>query len=159
MPIDKRIAPAVAESLSVLRRVLAEIDWQPEADSSATNFFVDLELPDSPIAYAQASIAPETSRFVLYLSFARNIPPRRRAAAALSIARINWGLLIGNFEVDLDDGQVRFKCSIDFSSTRLDAALVRNAVLASMQAVEQHAPTIIKVADEADPAVPGTCGS
>jgi hypothetical protein len=40
-----------------------------------------------------------------------HVPEERRTAVALLLARINYGLIIGNFELDLDDGEVRFKAS------------------------------------------------
>src|SRR5829696_3263734 len=37
-----------------------------------------------------------------------------RTAMAVRLARINYGLVLGNFVIDLSDGEVRFKASIDF---------------------------------------------
>src|SRR5215212_5325423 len=42
------------------------------------------------------------------------VPPERREAVALLLTRANYGIYLGNFEMDLDDGEIRFKVSVDF---------------------------------------------
>ena len=42
-------------------------------------------------------------------------PSARRAELALLLSRINEGLVLGNFEMDLDTGAVAFKASLDAS--------------------------------------------
>ncbi len=40
-------------------------------------------------------------------------PHEKRAAMAELTARANWGLVLGNFDLDMDDGDIRFKTSAD----------------------------------------------
>ena len=47
----------------------------------------------------------------VYCVLPERVPAPRRGAVALLLTRINHGLAIGNFELDLDDGEVRFKAS------------------------------------------------
>jgi hypothetical protein len=47
----------------------------------------------------------------IYSVLPSRIPEERRDAVALLLTRINYGLIVGNFELDLDDGEVRFKAS------------------------------------------------
>jgi hypothetical protein len=40
----------------------------------------------------------------------------------------NYDMIIGNFELDLRDGEVRYKTSIDFEGDRLSFAYINNLV-------------------------------
>ena len=45
-------------------------------------------------------------------SFRQTVPDARRLEAAEYLHRINYGLLLGNFEMDYDEGEVRFRTSL-----------------------------------------------
>lgn len=69
----------------------------------------------------------------------------RRAAAAELITRINFGLVIGNFELDLSDGEVRFKTSLDFEGSELTEALLRQLLRSNLAVMEHHLPAFVAV--------------
>ena len=46
---------------------------------------------------------------VLYLKREENIPDEKQKTIAEYLAYANYGLLFGNFEIDLSDGEVRYK--------------------------------------------------
>ncbi len=41
------------------------------------------------------------------------VPPSKRPAVAEYIARANFGLVVGNFELDFGDGELRFRTGLD----------------------------------------------
>lgn len=45
-------------------------------------------------------------------SFRQTVPDARRLETAEYLHRINYGLLLGNFEMDYDEGEVRFRTSL-----------------------------------------------
>ena len=124
-----------------LKRVLEEIGWEPRPVDGVTGFVVDFGPPHTPIASGLAAISPE-DQFVFYLNFGFVAAPERRDECARLIARANWGLMIGNFEMDYEDGQVRFKSSVPFAGIDLSEPLIRNAILAAMTAVEAYAEAV-----------------
>jgi hypothetical protein len=128
-----------------LQRVLTALGWQPQADSQSLGFLVDLGAPHVPLANIYAAISVTAEQFVIYFNFGVSAVPERRDAVARFIARANWGLLIGNFELDYDDGQVRFKSSIDFSGTELSETMIRNAILPAMTAFETYANQLVAI--------------
>jgi hypothetical protein len=73
------------------------------------------------------------------------IPPRDRQAVMTFLTRANFGMSIGNFEMDLDDGTVRFKTSIDARGVALTAGLVRNHVDANLGAMDVYLPGVLEV--------------
>lgn len=129
---------------ATLQRVMKEIGWETQPAEGITGFVVDFGDPHTPIANALAGIAPG-DQFVFYINFGYEARADRRDECARLLARLNWGLAIGNFEMDYDDGQIRFKSSVDFDGGELTENLVRNTILGAMKAVETYAGAVTDV--------------
>jgi hypothetical protein len=103
------------------------------------------------MCYAQAR--EEQEQFVFYSVSPINVPPDRQVAIADFITRANYGMIIGNFEMDHSDGEVRYKTSIDVEGDQLTAALVKQLVYANVIIMDRYLPGILAVIyGEADPA-------
>jgi hypothetical protein len=83
--------------------------------------------------------------FFFYSICPVNVPPERRLAVAEFLTRANYGLKVGNFEMDIDDGEVRFKTSIDVEKTELNRELVSNLVYANVWTMDRYLPGILTV--------------
>ncbi|MBP8974021.1 MAG: YbjN domain-containing protein, partial [Anaerolineae bacterium] len=68
-----------------------------------------------------------------------------RPAVAEFLTRANFGLRIGNFELDYHDGEVRYKTSLDFEDEKLTPALIRNAVYPAVTTMDRYLPGLMKV--------------
>ena len=113
-------------------------------------------LPDRPIlklgyagktgnwtCYAQVR---ELDEQVLFYSICPlSISPGKRLAVAEFLTRANYGLIIGNFEMDLDDGEIRYKTSLDAESSELSSSMIRNAVYASVLMMDKYLPGILSI--------------
>lgn len=69
----------------------------------------------------------------------------KRPALAEFLTRANFGLVIGNFELDFDDGEVRFKTSVDLDGLDPSPPLVRSLVVANVAAMDRYLPGIVAV--------------
>ena len=76
-------------------------------------------------------------------------PEARRPVMAEFVTRANYGMLIGNFELDYIDGEVRYKTSIDLESAQLTQMLIHNLVVASVMTMDRYLPGVIGVARSA----------
>jgi hypothetical protein len=66
-------------------------------------------------------------------------------AVAEFITRANYGLRIGNFELDFDDGEVRYKSSLDFEGLALTPELIRNTIYPAVQTIDRYLPGLMSV--------------
>ncbi len=87
----------------------------------------------------------EDEQFAFYSVLPVEVPAERRAAVCELITRANFGLVIGNFELDLADGELRFKTSIDVEGDRLTEALVRTLVYANVAVTRRYLPAVMGV--------------
>ncbi|MBN1955028.1 MAG: YbjN domain-containing protein [Anaerolineae bacterium] len=100
--------------------------------------------------FAQAREGQE--QFVFYSILDTYVPENRRQATANFLTRANYGLIIGNFELDMSDGEVRYKTSVDVEGDRLSTALVKQMVYINVMMMDRYLPGIMKVAfGEIDP--------
>jgi hypothetical protein len=87
-------------------------------------------------------VREQQQQCAVYSIPALHVPEDRRLVAAELLMRLNWGLAIGNFELDLDDGEVRYKTSIDVEGDRLSHALLARLVAANVETFERYLPAI-----------------
>jgi hypothetical protein len=94
----------------------------------------------------------EDVRAVFVSAFPAVVPDDVRAAVGEFCNRANFGLAIGNFELDVDGGEVRFRTSIDAEGTTPTPELVRNAVVANVLTMDRYVPGLLAVLQGVDPA-------
>ncbi|NJN94246.1 MAG: YbjN domain-containing protein [Anaerolineales bacterium] len=70
------------------------------------------------------------------------VPEHKRAALAEFLTRANWGLPVGNFEMNWQTGAIHFKTSIDVEGDRLNEALFGQIVYANVTAMDHYLPGI-----------------
>lgn len=87
-------------------------------------------------------------RFVFYSIGLAATPVERRAALAEFVTRANFGMVVGNFELDMDDGEVRYKTSIDVEGDRLSTALLHQLVRVNLEMMDKYLPGLYAVANE-----------
>ena len=91
-------------------------------------------------------------RAVVVSAFPAIVPEEQRAEVGEFCNRANFGLAIGNFELDHDGGEVRFRTSLDADGTDPTAALVRNAVVANVLTMDRYVSGLLAVLNGTDPA-------
>ena len=132
-------------ALRTVEKVLTEVGWEPKTTNIEGVLRIDFSIDKSPIADALADIRIDYERFLYYLNFRDRVPGKLRKQTMEFITRVNFDLVIGNFELNLDDGFVRFKASIDFTQVELNETLIRNVIRSAMDVVEQYANALVDV--------------
>jgi Family of unknown function (DUF1790). len=54
-------------------------------------------------------------KLYFYFNIPYNIPENKRQAICEYICRANYGLYLGNFEMDMSDGELRYKTSVNWA--------------------------------------------
>lgn len=90
-------------------------------------------------------------QFVFYSIAPFSVPENRREAIALFLTRVNNGLIMGNFELDFSDGEIRFKTSIDVAGSQLTSALIKHILLGNISMMDQYLLSIKSVIEGVSP--------
>jgi hypothetical protein len=92
-----------------------------------------------------AKVREQQQQFAFYSICPNNAPENKRMAVAEFITRANYGMIIGNFELDFTDGEIRYKTSIDVEGDRLSFALIKRLVYANVTMMDEYLPGIMSV--------------
>lgn len=76
--------------------------------------------------------------FVFYTIIPIRVSDEQRNAAAELVARINYGLNIGNFELDMNDGEIRYKTSIDVEGGELTTRMVETLIAVNISTTDRY---------------------
>jgi hypothetical protein len=87
-------------------------------------------------------------QFIFYSVYPVRVPEAMRGALAEFFTRANYGLVLGNFELDFGDGEMRYKTSVDVEGSELSPALIRQCVYANVMTMDQYVPGIVAILAE-----------
>jgi hypothetical protein len=93
--------------------------------------------------YAQVRI--DLEQLLFYVVLPVRAPEEARLNVAEFLTRANYGLRIGNFELDFGDGEIRYKSSLDFEGETLTHGLIRNTLYPAVQTMDRYMPGILAV--------------
>ncbi len=92
-----------------------------------------------------AIVRVDLEEFLFYAVAPVKVPEEVRMAVAEYLTRANYGLRIGNFELDYSDGEVRYKSSLDFEGQSLSPDLIRNAIYPAVHTMDRYLPGLLRV--------------
>jgi len=92
-----------------------------------------------------AIVRVDLEEFLFYAVAPVKVPEEVRMAVAEYLTRANYGLRIGNFELDYSDGEVRYKSSLDFEGHSLSPDLIRNAIYPAVHTMDRYLPGLLRV--------------
>jgi hypothetical protein len=93
--------------------------------------------------YAQAR--EDLAQLVFYSVCPVNVPEDKRLVVSEFLTRVNSNLLMGSFEMDFDDGQVRFRTGIAIGEMGLSTGLVEPLVHANLLLMDLCLPHLMTV--------------
>lgn len=94
--------------------------------------------------FAQAR--EKQQQFVFYSRPDFQVPENLRGAMAEFVTRANYGVILGNFELDFNDGELRYKTAIDIEGGELLPQFIRNLVGTNITMMDRHLMALQSVA-------------
>lgn len=139
--------------LDTVKQFFDEDDWPYDENEEQSRLYTGFSTTDD-VAWRCRAIADEERQMVIFFSHApNNAPYESRPEMIEFLTRANYGLLIGNFEMDINDGEIRYKTSLDLRDTTLTTEMVRNIVYNNVFTMKRYLPGIEAViAGESTPA-------
>jgi hypothetical protein len=93
--------------------------------------------------FVQAREAQE--HLIVYSVLPVLVPEERRDEIAAFLTRANYGMPVGNFEMDYGDGEVRYKTSADLEDVDEFQILLRNLMYANVLSMDKYIPGLMRV--------------
>lgn len=98
-----------------------------------------------------AQIKENERQFIFYSVCPIATPTEKLKAIAEYIARANYGMAIGNFELDFKDGEIRFRTSMQAQDNQLSLDSIEHLVYTNAAMMDRYLPGIIAVTEDIEP--------
>ena len=121
-------------------------DWNYTANEEKKFFSMGCHLKDANVrVLMDVSESADWRQVLVYVVFPVFIPEHRRIAVTESLARINYALTFGNLEMDLKDGEVRVRTTVE-SNGALGDAMIDRVLNSALGVANRYLAPIIAVA-------------
>jgi hypothetical protein len=97
-------------------------------------------------------VREEKDELVFYAYYEGNVPANKWQEAAAFLTQINDGLTIGNFEMNLENGEVRFRTGVAVTDRALTEAEIDHLVRNGLSTAEHYLPEFSAVMSRDEPA-------
>ena len=121
-------------------------EWGPEQVEEQPVLRMDFE-GDNGRWTCLAFAHDDRERVVFTSLLPVEVPEEKRLLAAEFLTRANFGMEIGNFEMDFSDGAVQFRTSIDIEGGELTPKMIQNLAYVNVTVTDQYLPGLIKVVE------------
>lgn len=145
------MSPSLDGQVSILERAIAffdSINWTYTRHESKPILSMRHQGKNgSWRCVAQARENDTHRQFIFYSVLESFTPPDKLPAMAEFLTRANYGMVIGNFELDFNDGEVRYKSSIDVTANteHLTETQFRNLVFTNVLMMDKYFPGLMSV--------------
>lgn len=132
------------EAFDLLSSYLDEDEWYPRRIEGKYAYSMSYSGKNGDLR-CYAIVRVDLEEFLFYAVAPIKVPEEVRTEIAEYITRANYGLRIGNFELDYSDGEVRYKSSIDFEGQTLTQELIRNAIYPAVHTMDRYLSGLLRV--------------
>lgn len=132
------------EAFDLLSSYLDEDEWFPRRIEGKYAYSMSYSGKNGDLR-CYAIVRVDLEEFLFYAVAPVKVPEDVRTAVAEYLTRANYGLRIGNFELDYSDGEVRYKSSLDFEGQSLTPDLIRNAIYPAVHTMDRYLPGLLRV--------------
>ncbi len=146
---DALVQQTDGQPASLYQRVVDLIlarEWNYSGREDDGFILLNLRLRDGSVrAIVDVAESPGWSRLLVYAIFPVFVPQHRRPAVLDAINRINYVQVLGNFEMDPQDGQDRTR-AVMASDVYLADALIDRTLRMALDLADQHLAGLLAVA-------------
>ena len=133
--------------VSEIRGFLLDDDWKFDFDEEKGIFRFGVNI-DGKMKHVNYFMPVRDDSYTVYaISPVSGDPedPLTMAAIADFVCRANYGLRNGNFEVDMTDGEIRYKVFVDCDGIVPSREIIRGSIIIPAMMFERYSPGLLDV--------------
>ncbi|PKK88818.1 MAG: hypothetical protein CVV64_17190 [Candidatus Wallbacteria bacterium HGW-Wallbacteria-1] len=127
-----------------VKAFMLDDDWHYESDEERFVIRCAIKCRNATFRIIMDS-EEEMERFRVFIMCPNFIPEEHRFRLCEFINRANYGLRMGNFEMDMKDGEVRFRLSIDVEGGELTHMMIKNMIRSGYSLMDKYYPGIMAI--------------
>jgi hypothetical protein len=144
---DHPIQPSLFDEVA---RFFVQNNWLLHPIPQQTIFSMNFQGQHGTFECYAETIEPK-KQFVFYSICPVKISEAKRSTIAEWVTRTNWHLVMGNFDLNFDQGSLRYRSSIELESDRFNAALselIKRVAYTNVIMMDKHLPAIMAIVQE-----------
>ena len=118
--------------------------WPVQVDESENLIRIKYQVRDETPWDVYIRYIQDRKIILFYTVLPNKIPIERRYKGAEFITRANFGLNVGNFEMDWEDGEIRFRTSIVLGNMDFDYSLIDEQLMVNLITTEDYYKGLIE---------------
>ena len=138
----------VVSKKSLFERVAGYLDtndWHYTADTENKYFSMGCRIKEASVRIViDVYEADDWNRLLTFSTYPILVPEHRRAAVVEALTRINYQLIYGSFEMDLADGEVRFRTVVE-AEKELDDPMIDRVLNANLSAADRYFAALMTI--------------
>lgn len=132
------------EIMRAVEKYLEDDDWHYEFNEESGIFKFGLTL-DSKISNVTIYCSIKDQGYSFLISLPLNATKDVRRAVSEFLTRVNFGIYVGNFEMDFSDGEIRFKSSVPCADNIPTHDQIEQSLFYGISTVKRYANGLLSV--------------
>ncbi len=141
-------AAIVVPKKSLFERVAGYLDandWRHDADTEKGYFSMGCRIKEASVrVIIDVYESDDWRRLLTFSTYPVMVPEHRRSAVVEALTRINYQLIYGNFEMDLADGEIRFRTVVE-AEKELDDAMIDRVLNANLSSADRYFAALMTI--------------
>jgi hypothetical protein len=130
--------------LERVKNALVEMEWRFGEDPDRPNLIMGSGGKNGCYS-CLLQVHPQYPLIAFYSHVQCRMPDEKRAAMAEFLTRANYGLWVGNFELDFRDGEIRYKTSLHIGDGVLTTDMLSALLRANLSTIDRYLPGVMSV--------------
>lgn len=119
------------------------LNFALEEENNRIRFSMDTDAMEE-VRFMAYQENPQTVLFLTYLPM--KVSEEKRAEVAEYLTRANYGLHVGNFEMDMEDGEVRYKATgVTDEATAPNLDVIRRLTYVGFSMFDRYIPSLLSI--------------
>ena len=125
--------------LELLTSYFEKQEWDYSHDEDNTIFLFGISGENGNFDCV-ADLKESEKSFIFFSIVGTKTPEEKKTPMAELITRLNFDKFLGNFDLDFEDGEVRYKTSIIYSEIEPDMEWIDNLIMTNLVIMDQCLP-------------------
>ncbi len=138
----------VVPKKSLFERVAGYLDandWRHDADTQKGYFSMGCRIKEASVrVIIDVYESDDWRRLLTFSTYPVMVPEHRRSAVIEALTRINYQLIYGSFEMDLADGEIRFRTVVE-AEKELDDAMIDRVLNANLSSADRYFAALMTI--------------
>jgi hypothetical protein len=130
--------------LERVKRALVEMEWKFGEDAERNTLLTGYGGRHGT-SLCVVQVHPTCPLIAVYTHVQCRVPEEKRATMMEYLTRANYGLWMGNFELDLRDGEIRYKTDLHLADGELTAEMLAAQLRINGDTLDRYLPGIMSV--------------